>query len=224
MSSRSRLTEQREVLVAALGRVCSCRGEDCWHDDPCRVTDPRCLQLDHVNGDGFADRRRLGGQGGVIAYYFSHLTEARATLQVLCANCNWVKRVRDGEVRNGRAGRGSVIAKALTEKNQLLRSVESMILSTPRYLELVDKYHGLVAQLVRTSYTDLFDWLVSLGLDDGQQCTVSHYLAKHWIERRSSGGTEDELARFVGKCVVDVDAITSIYRDRVRERELGLVS
>ena len=216
MKSKLSLSEKRMVLVAALGGVCSCRDSDCWHTEPCAISDSRCLQLDHVNGDGFADRKRLGGQTGVVAYYVDHLSEAREVLQVLCANCNWVKRVRNREVR-GRIIHNSEIVEAVSAERLLRKRVECDIEDSPHYLELVDKYHGLLTLIIHnTSYTDLADWLESLGLDSTQQRTLSHYLAKHWLRRNPSGGTKEELANLVSLRVVDVDAITGICEGRMQ--------
>jgi len=63
----------------------------------CGFTDVRALQLDHINGGGNDDRKRLGGSDVEITYYLKHLNEARETLQVLCANCNWVKKYENNE-------------------------------------------------------------------------------------------------------------------------------
>jgi len=91
--------EKRFQLIEFLGGRCSCPPSgDCWHESSCRVYDDRCLQLDHINGGGSLDARRRGGNGQMIAYYLKHLDEARRNLQILCANCNWVKRDRNKEV------------------------------------------------------------------------------------------------------------------------------
>ena len=89
---------QRLVLIYMLGGKCSCKGSDCWHDGECLVDDVRCLQLDHINGDGAADRREHGGGTGIIGYYYRHPEEAKGKLQVLCANCNWVKKHNNREI------------------------------------------------------------------------------------------------------------------------------
>jgi hypothetical protein len=47
-----------------------------------------CLQLDHVNGGGKAERRLMG----VDRIYRKALKDFEATYQLLCANCNWIKR------------------------------------------------------------------------------------------------------------------------------------
>lgn len=56
----------------------------------CGFEDGRALQFDHINGGGTKARKQSNGHE--IAYYSSHPDEAKQNLQVLCANCNWIKR------------------------------------------------------------------------------------------------------------------------------------
>jgi hypothetical protein len=79
-----------------------CANPDCLVPGGC--TDPRALQLDHVNNDGAAERRKIndtvgpkGGQG--TGQGFRRVTEIRTAAledtegryQLLCANCNVIK-------------------------------------------------------------------------------------------------------------------------------------
>lgn len=60
----------------------------------CGFTDIRALQIDHIDGNGKQDRK-LYKQ--TIRWY-KHILEAGGSgLQVLCANCNWIKRHENGE-------------------------------------------------------------------------------------------------------------------------------
>lgn len=75
----SEYTALRSRIVAALGGRCIY----------CGFSDPRCLQIDHINGDGAEERRAHGGM--------SYLTNILADIesgryQVLCANHQWIKR------------------------------------------------------------------------------------------------------------------------------------
>jgi len=89
---------RREDLMQHLGGYeCSCQGEDCWHDGPCQVVDLRCLQIDHKYGGGTKEMRWFGSNTNMVFYYTRHLDEAEINLQVLCANCNWVKKHRNKE-------------------------------------------------------------------------------------------------------------------------------
>ena len=87
--------EQVDVLFKTLGIKCICYGKpntDCWHDGICGVSDRRILHFDHIYNNGADDRRRFGGNAAMRVYYSTHLDEAKANLQILCANCNWAKR------------------------------------------------------------------------------------------------------------------------------------
>lgn len=77
---RLRDVRKRQSLLQALGGKCVLCGYD---------KDLRGLVLDHKNGDGHEDRKRLGAK--VFRYYVNHLEEAQEKLQVLCATCNQIK-------------------------------------------------------------------------------------------------------------------------------------
>ena len=55
------------------------------------------LQLDHVNGNGAEERRKLGSQWCV--YERALQPEHRTEYQILCANCNSIKRVENKEYK-----------------------------------------------------------------------------------------------------------------------------
>jgi len=77
---RRRLQEIRDCIAEELGG---------WECAICGTTDRDVLSFDHKDGGGEAERNRMGGQFPTIRYYYMHLDEARKTLRVLCANCNW---------------------------------------------------------------------------------------------------------------------------------------
>ena len=61
----------------------------------CGFSDFRALQVDHVNGGGSAAYR-----AGLFRDAFSRLREIQEhpeQYQLLCANCNWIKRYMNGE-------------------------------------------------------------------------------------------------------------------------------
>ena len=58
----------------------------------CGFSDPRALQIDHVNGGGIKDRN----EGG-ITYYRKVLNDSVGKYQLLCANCNVIKRIENEE-------------------------------------------------------------------------------------------------------------------------------
>ena len=60
----------------------------------CSFTDPRALQIDHINGGGLAERRSKGSNG---ISRLKRVLQNPAQYQLLCANCNWIKRVENRE-------------------------------------------------------------------------------------------------------------------------------
>lgn len=95
VQAENRYRIRREVLeLIGNGRCAKCGFED-W----------RALHLDHINGGGNRDRVRglpmaVGlGLWKFRALILSDLAVARAKYQVLCANCNWIKRHEAKECR-----------------------------------------------------------------------------------------------------------------------------
>ena len=65
----------------------------------CGFTDIRTLQLDHKNGGGSKDKfAKYRGTKQLYRYYINHPEEAKEKYQILCANCNWIKRYENHEV------------------------------------------------------------------------------------------------------------------------------
>jgi len=64
----------------------------------CGFDDERALQIDHINGGGAREFEKLG-HGEVYYRYLLDLPKIEKTYQLLCANCNWIKRVENGEER-----------------------------------------------------------------------------------------------------------------------------
>lgn len=55
----------------------------------CGFNDYRALHFDHINGGGTRERRSLGQDQKRI---IKRILQASNEFQVLCANCNWIKR------------------------------------------------------------------------------------------------------------------------------------
>lgn len=76
--------EVREQLFRKLGNKCA----------RCGFADIRALQLDHIYGDsGEAKRTHRSTR-----YYRQVLRDVAVNYQILCANCNWIKRYENNEV------------------------------------------------------------------------------------------------------------------------------
>ena len=65
----------------------------------CGFNDKRALQVDHVNGKGRQERRLLNKPGAMYFRYILNSIQAgeHNKYQLLCANCNWIKRVKNNE-------------------------------------------------------------------------------------------------------------------------------
>jgi hypothetical protein len=61
----------------------------------CGFNDIRALQLDHILGDGYKERKNRK----YYSYYVNNPLEAILKLQLLCANCNWIKRIKYKEFK-----------------------------------------------------------------------------------------------------------------------------
>lgn len=63
----------------------------------CGFDDFRALQIDHINGGGIREREGIS-EKAYYRYIFSLPTnEAKKKYQILCANCNWIKRHENRE-------------------------------------------------------------------------------------------------------------------------------
>jgi hypothetical protein len=83
---RERNRIERMKILGFLGGMCVVCGEVDW----------RCLQIDHVNGDGRQERIRLKSPG--LGPYYSDIREHPEKYQILCANHNWIKRYEKDEL------------------------------------------------------------------------------------------------------------------------------
>jgi hypothetical protein len=83
--------EKRHSLILNLGGKCVCCGYD---------KDVRGMVLDHINGDGHEDRKRIGSK--IARYYSKNMDEAKLKLQVLCATCNQIKAMENKEHNKSR--------------------------------------------------------------------------------------------------------------------------
>jgi hypothetical protein len=79
--------EYREKIFAKLGNKCV----------KCGFSDPRVLQIDHVHGHGIKECRGIGSNS--TKFYKKVLADTKGNYQILCANCNWIKRHENREER-----------------------------------------------------------------------------------------------------------------------------
>lgn len=77
---RERNAHLRREVLAAYGGRCACCGE----------STPEFLAIDHVNGDGAAHRRQIGGSGR-LAHWLKQQGFPREGFRLLCHNCNMAR-------------------------------------------------------------------------------------------------------------------------------------
>lgn len=63
----------------------------------CGFDDIRALQIDHVNGDGSQHRAIPGNSISYFKGILKKVMEGSKDFQILCANCNWIKRAEKNE-------------------------------------------------------------------------------------------------------------------------------
>lgn len=80
------VSKLRNKILDMFGRKCM------W----CGFSDVRALQVDHKNGGGRDDVSSFKSR---YSYYKHVLKVGAKKYQLLCANCNWIKRVERGESR-----------------------------------------------------------------------------------------------------------------------------
>jgi len=61
----------------------------------CGFSDYRALQIDHIWGGGTKERKEVKNNNKII--YFKKVIENKSKYQLLCANCNCIKRIENNE-------------------------------------------------------------------------------------------------------------------------------
>lgn len=77
----------------------------------CGFTDQRALQIDHIDGAGGLHRKTSNCKKLYKYIQITPIEILATTLQILCANCNWIKRQTNNE------GRQQVILWANPDRN-----------------------------------------------------------------------------------------------------------
>jgi hypothetical protein len=75
--------EMKEKIFGVLGNACA----------RCGFSDKRALQVDHINGGGSHEKRELSTHELMKKV----IKVGKSEYQLLCANCNWIKRAENGE-------------------------------------------------------------------------------------------------------------------------------
>jgi len=93
-------------------------GNKCNWTEGCDWTDPRVLQLDHIEGGGGIQRRTIG-----MHKLYRQARDNPIGFQLLCANHNWIKRHLNNETSGkiGRGGRPSALKVAEPKEIRICR-------------------------------------------------------------------------------------------------------
>ena len=70
-------------------------GGKCVH---CGFNNPKALQIDHIKGDGAIER--LSGKKELCREVIRSFLAGENKYQLLCANCNWIKREDNEEYKS----------------------------------------------------------------------------------------------------------------------------
>ena len=117
-----RYQAKRDAAIVYLGGRCAdsrCGWINIDGTKGCTI--PSCLQIDHVLGDG-AKRRKTSGQEGSRLLETVLKTKPGEIYQLLCANCNWIKRHENKELPHARHTDDSFIfvdRRKLRERDEL---------------------------------------------------------------------------------------------------------
>lgn len=84
---RNYLRKLRQSVLEALGGKCQ----------KCGFEDKRALQIDHINGGGSKERKEKGFGGNFHKHVLKSFMANEQKYQLLCANCNWIKRFENKE-------------------------------------------------------------------------------------------------------------------------------
>lgn len=83
---------KREYLLKIRNATLEVLGGKCMK---CGFSDKRALQIDHINGGGGKDRKEQSGNFN--KQVLKSFLKKENKYQLLCANCNWIKRYENNE-------------------------------------------------------------------------------------------------------------------------------
>jgi len=85
----------REEIIKLLGGKCVNPFNLLPHPDWCN--NYACLQIDHVHGNGYIERKENKYPYKTLKVILEKVKNGSTDYQLLCANCNWIKRVEKKE-------------------------------------------------------------------------------------------------------------------------------
>jgi hypothetical protein len=93
---KKRRDDLRDQVLKAFGPWCA----NLWNCPiPSEKLDVRSLQIDHINNDGYEDRKKYKGRG---AAYYKKVLAHQEDYQLLCPYCNWMKFIKQDKTKAGK--------------------------------------------------------------------------------------------------------------------------
>lgn len=80
---------QRPLIRVARSKALLILGSKCIK---CGFDDPRALHIDHINGGGCLEQRKLGTGVAYLEQVYLSVKRNEGKYQLLCANCNMIKK------------------------------------------------------------------------------------------------------------------------------------
>jgi hypothetical protein len=90
-----RANKLKQTIFQLLGNKCS--NPNCLISNGCR--DVRCLQIDHIHGGGVKEWKLMKTPEKYYKHILKKIQLGSKDYQLLCANCNWIKRFENNEFR-----------------------------------------------------------------------------------------------------------------------------
>lgn len=78
---------ERAAVIEAMGGKCI----------KCGISDTRVLQIDHINAGGSKERKERKFKYTFNKHVLVSFINGENKYQLLCANCNWIKRAENNE-------------------------------------------------------------------------------------------------------------------------------
>jgi hypothetical protein len=122
------------------------------------------------------------------------LNEAKANLQVLCANCNWTKRFWNNETGIGDTRTGNTLA--------------DRIMALPLYDRLSYRLCRLLEYIARSGEVDLLGHLRQRGMFSTANRPLGFYLARNWDCQKFYGDSDSELTGFIQEKELELGFVT----------------
>lgn len=89
-----RANDLKLEIFGLLGNKCS--NPNCLIPNGCM--DIRCLQIDHINGGGAREWKIMNSPEIYYKHILKKIKAGSKDYQLLCANCNWIKREENKEL------------------------------------------------------------------------------------------------------------------------------